>query len=185
MGLLCIELGIAARILPFTLTFTVFGLLLTLLVVWGALEYTQRILQRSSVHDHYSFLMAVCIPGTVYLDACGDIFHLYTLIPSYDTWLHFFNPAVGAIWMWHLIYALHPELSQRFRMVITFTITATAGTLYEIEEYLEDVFTGSHRLGDAWDTGLDLTMDLAGPLCALCCLMIYQWMAKRSYRRNA
>jgi len=45
--------------------------------------------------------------------------------------------------------------------------------MYEIEEYLEDYFTGSHRLGDGLDTAEDLMFNIVGGLVVLSIIVIY------------
>lgn len=179
-ALLAFEILVAARVFPIEPTFTLLGLILTLAVVWWIVEYAERVLERSPLHTHFSYVMAVLIPLTVYVDAFGDLFHWYATIPHYDAYLHFFNPAVACVWAWHVVRALYPTLSARFLNTVALALTVAGGTLYEIEEYLEDVFTSSQRLGDAWDTGNDLTMDVLGPLFALLCLTLYyRWKKGR------
>ncbi|MCW1930013.1 MAG: hypothetical protein KIH62_001710 [Candidatus Kerfeldbacteria bacterium] len=182
-ALLLFEICVGLKLFPIQPTFTVIGLIITLVAVWIAVEYTEKLMRRSSVHDHHSITMAILIPLTVYIDAIGDFCHLYTILPNYDAYLHFFIPSVVTIWIWHVLRALYPTLSNRFYSFMAVAIMLAAGALYEIEEYLEDVYTGSHRFGDAMDTGNDLTMDLLGPIIAIICLNIFLKIRKQ-YNNN-
>lgn len=178
-ALLVFEILSGLNLLSIKPTFTILGLILTLLAVWLGVEFTDALMANSKIRQHHSVAMAVLIPFTVYLDALGDLFHWYDSIPNYDSYLHFFNPVIGAIWIWHVIDALYPNVSLRFSQLTAASMMLAVGALYEIEEYLEDVFTGSHRFGDAWDTGNDLTMDFLGAVIGMVCLYIFFKIKKR------
>ncbi|MBI2415521.1 MAG: hypothetical protein HYV33_02540 [Candidatus Kerfeldbacteria bacterium] len=140
----------ALDIIPLQPVFTDVGLLLVCLAVWLAFELTSR----------YLTAWWMVLPGVIalYLDAGGDYWHWYATVPYYDAALHAFGSGAVACWLWGVL---------RTHGWLVLTSVISLGTVYEIEEYLEDVITGSHRLGDGPDTANDLLMNLLGVSLAI------------------
>jgi uncharacterized membrane protein YjdF len=122
------------------------------------------------------------VVSLVLLDATGDYLHFYSTWQYYDTVLHFLGSSGAALLIYMIYFNYYPFLQQHYRLLALLTITTTicVGVLYELEEYLEDVFTGSHRLGDGFDTANDLLMNSWGAIIALALLSTYQHHAKKT-----
>jgi uncharacterized membrane protein YjdF len=65
------------------------------------------------------------------------------------------------------------DLPRFFAFLSLLSISALFGTLYEIEEFSEDVLVNHRqiRLGDGYDTAGDLSANVAG--CAVTTLLLY------------
>lgn len=48
--------------------------------------------------------------------------------------------------------------------IIGFSLSVVIQVVYELEEYVEDLLTGSNRLGDGFDTANDLMLGLFGAM---------------------
>lgn len=76
------------------------------------------------------------------------------------------------------------RLKWRCPRAVTYGLALGASTifavLYEVEEYLEDYFFQTNRLGDGPDTANDLMLNLFGGALLIVCLMGYRaWTRKR------
>ncbi|MFO0702548.1 MAG: hypothetical protein U0514_01565 [Candidatus Andersenbacteria bacterium] len=103
-------------------------------------------------------------------DATGDILHWYEHLSWFDQVMHF-SGGVMAGWATTSAYlaarARHAGAPTRPEIIITgASFAALLGVLYELSEYYGDLLTGSHRLGDGFDTANDLSLDLYGGLLA-------------------
>lgn len=162
LGLIIFELLNQFNILHFTLDFTWFGLALTSVVAWASLEIALRVFTGAHAHHfHFGAIFAVVAVMT-YVDALGDILHLYSKISFYDQIAHFsggaFIAIVFAIIIHHLDRLNIITLGRFAKATFIIALTALGGSLYEIEEYLEDYFRGSNRLGDGPDTANDIML---------------------------
>ena len=172
-GLISFELLNAAGILLFSLDFTWLGLSITAIFCWAVIEIISGLLKKSYGAPLAGWTMLVAA-GAVYMDALGDILHFYGRFGWYDQFAHFAGGAAVAI----LTFDVAWRLAQKHKMPLWFSsfsaIAATAlfGALYEIEEYLEDYFTGSHRLGDGPDTANDLMLDIIGAVVIIALISI-------------
>lgn len=109
-------------------------------------------------------LLLSLVSISVLLDALWDILHLYSIIHNYDKFLHFFNSGV----ITYLTFIVLKDKLQKtnlgkfFTSVILIAIGSFFWTLYEIEEFLEDVFINHRqiRLWDGYDTAGDLSMNV-------------------------
>jgi uncharacterized membrane protein YjdF len=164
-GLIVFELLNEAGILLFSLDFTWLGLSITAIFCWSVIEIISGLLKKSYGAPLAGWTMFIAA-GAVYMDALGDILHFYGRFGWYDQFAHFAGGAAVAI----LAFDIAWRLAQKHKIPLWFssffTIAATAlfGALYEIEEYLEDYFTGSHRLGNGPDTANDLFLDIIGAI---------------------
>lgn len=155
------------RVFHFTIDFTWFGLLLTSLFVFIALEVGNRIL-RKKLH---TVLPAAAWPLSflaVAFDALGDMLHFYSRWNWYDQIGHIFGGAIATLVIFTIYNAVarahqwtHP---QHLSLWFALGLSTVLGVIYEIEEYLEDFFKLTNRLGDGPDTANDLLMNLLGAL---------------------
>lgn len=166
-GLILFELFNEIELLDFTLDFTWLGLVITSLGVWIILESASFYLQKkynAIIPGWILFLAAIA----VYLDAFGDIFKFYSQFARYDQAMHFLASAAAMLVAFGFINQLVKTgkifLELKIQGVLAVLIVSFAGVLYEIEEYLEDYFRGTNRLGDGPDTANDLMMNLFGAI---------------------
>lgn len=164
-SMIVLELLGALDVLHLQPVFTDLGLIVTAVAVWTALELTRRQMHLWSV-----------VPAllTTALDMTGDYLHWYATIPYYDAMLHAFGSASVAVWLWAVLvrrYGASTPLGILDWLV--FTGVVAAGVMYELEEYLEDVFTESNRFGAAFDTGNDLLMNTLGAGVAILLLKLW------------
>jgi uncharacterized membrane protein YjdF len=68
----------------------------------------------------------------------------------------------------------HGSLRLTKGWMYTFSIFSSMaiGSLYELEEYGEDVLMHSNRLGTAFDTGNDMLMNTVGAILLVLCIAI-------------
>lgn len=182
-GLIVFELLNQFKVLNYPLTFTWLGLILTSTITWLLLEiisfYTQKKCGRP-----ISGLSMLTATAVVYLDALGDIFLFYARYGWYDQIAHF----IGGAAVCGIVFSVIKSLvdCQRIKLGLfgqgffSLMTAAFLGVIYELEEYFEDIFTGSHRLGDGLDTANDLFLDLTGALVILILIIFYFYVSGRS-----
>lgn len=178
-SLLLFELLNWAGVLSFSLTFSWLGLIITLLVAWGVLEVLNHYFRRHGGQLLQSWLFVLVFTG-LGLDALGDILHWYQNLWWYDNLIH----ALGGLgagllialvcWRLEKIYELRLPWGLFFAAALG--IAMALGVVYELEEYLEDFFTGSQRLGDGFDTANDLLMNTMGSLLGIAAVL---WRRKK------
>ncbi|MBU0963868.1 hypothetical protein KKC06_02410, partial [Patescibacteria group bacterium] len=66
--------------------------------------------------------------------------------------------------LWRLNQAGRIKIGKKLLGFMAITGSAFFGVLYELEEYLEDVFTGGNRLGSGVDTANDMMWNTIGAL---------------------
>lgn len=169
-GLLVFELLNEFDIFHYSLDFTWFGLMITSGVIWITIEVAGYIL-RKKYNDKLTLTVALSIGAImVYIDALGDIFHFYSQFPWYDRVAHFAGGIVVATafacMVKHLVKVKIFKLGTHARLLFVVAVSALGGCLYEIEEYLEDYFTGSKRLGNGPDTADDMMLIILGAILA-------------------
>ena len=170
--LMAIESAAVAGWLDLNPDYTTLRLLMTSTVTLLFIEVTVR---RIPAHSAVPLYWWAVLPGVlvVAFDAGGDILHWYSSIVWYDMWMHFAGTFTVALYLWNL-FAIHNRHhyppSQLILLACTTAITFSV--VYEIEEYLEDVFTSSNRLGDGPDTGSDLMMNFFGAIVAFAILRV-------------
>lgn len=182
-GLLGFESLNYAGILPYTLTFSWLGLLLTGLSMWLLVELASLFL-KAKIGTPLPWPAMLFGAGGIYVDAVGDIGKYFARFSSYDQFAHFaITGLVAGLFFWFFgILQKHGHFpSGSFFLAATaFLVTNLLGMFYEIEEYLEDYFTGSHRLGDGPDTANDLLLNLLGALFVA--VILYVWSRFRKTR---
>lgn len=167
-GLITFELLNFFEILDFTLDFSWFGLVVTATFVWISFEIVSHIFQRRQYDTLYLHIALLFATISTYLDALGDILRFYSTYQWYDNIVHFLGGLICAFGVWVILNSLNKNKKiQLGKLGISFFSISAATfltVLYEIEEYLEDVFTGSHRLGDGPDTANDLLLGIIGAI---------------------
>ncbi|MBI4133165.1 hypothetical protein HY478_00975 [Candidatus Uhrbacteria bacterium] len=184
-ALILFEIANYVRVLHFTPNYTWFGLLVTSLVVFVGIECGAVILRRKA---------RVTLPWAVWplalavvaLDAFGDIFHFYSRWSWYDQFGHFLGSLVTMVVIFSALIAIerthgwqHPR---HVNPLLALGLSMTLAILYEIEEYLEDYFGLSHRLGDGPDTANDLAMNLLGALTVVLVITFFRYAHRRHLR---
>jgi uncharacterized membrane protein YjdF len=169
-GLIVFEVFNYFSILKFKVDFTWFGLILTAVVIWGGLEIVHHFLKvrcHRILHSAIWFLSIFAL----YVDALGDIFHCYSRFGWYDQVAHFAGSAVAGAIIFSVLKAVNPcrvnKMGDSLMYFLTFTSVTTLGVFYELEEYLEDYFNFTNRLGDGPDTANDLLLDVVGVLTVI------------------
>lgn len=164
-ALLAVEILGWAGVFVIEPAFTWFGMVLTLAVVWAAFEFLEIIRRRGKfIGFHWTTWPLAFL--AVLVDAAGDVFQLYSIWWSYDRLAHFFGGAVAMITALNILHvvmqARRHHLPRWVVLPLAYGMTAVFSVLYEIEEFLEDRFTGSKRLGDGPDTVDDMMLNLLG-----------------------
>lgn len=179
---IAVEMLSWAKVLPITLEFTWFGLIITASGAWLALEIISGWLRKRGAQSLWAgtFIVALVSQCT---DAFGDIFRLYGSYGWYDQIAHFIGGAVLALVFFNTFYNLEQAGRVKFplglhSLVSVFSAMAI-GSLYELEEYSEDVLFGSNRMGNAFDTGNDMLMNTLGA----CLMVLVVWQVIKARRR--
>lgn len=173
-----VELLSWAKVLPLTLEFTWLGLILTASLAWGALEVISWRLRKVGSRTLWAgtFIATLVSQCT---DAFGDILRLYGSYGWYDQVAHLIGGAVIALILYDLFTALHEakriQLGLKFRGFLSTLGSMAIGSMYELEEYGEDVIFGSNRLGNAFDTGNDMLLNTIG---AVLLVLIIVWVRR-------
>ncbi|MFH0857078.1 MAG: hypothetical protein V1860_04225 [bacterium] len=127
-------------------------------------------------YAHYGYLLFIAAFG-IYIDSFGDIFFLYSRYTWYDQAAHFLGGVSAGIIIFKIIKALNDcrKISLSYFSMAFFSLMSAgfAGMTYEIEEYLEDFYTGSHRLGNGFDTANDMMLCILGALTIIIIMSIY------------
>lgn len=163
------------KILPLTLEFTWLGLMLTASIVWLALEIISWRLKKTGARYLWGLTYLVSL-FSVCIDAFGDIARFYGTYAWYDQVAHFIGGAAVALVIFDMLVSLQQankiNLPLKGRGAITIGLAMALGSVYELEEYLEDVFFASHRLGDAIDTANDMLLNTIGAVIIIVTLVI-------------
>lgn len=181
--LVIFELLNQLKILNFPLTFTWLGLILTSTIIWFLLEIVSLYTQKKCGLPISGLAMLTAV-AVVYIDALGDVFLFYARFGWYDKTAHLVGAAAAAGIVFSIIRNL--VACQRIKLgpfgqgLFSWMTASFLGIVYELEEYFEDLFTGSHRLGDALDTANDLFLDVVGGLTIMVIAVIYVSYRSRS-----
>jgi len=150
-----------ARVLNFTLEFSWLGLLATSIGILLVLEILYALFPLPAL----PYLLASLSHG---LDVLGDVGRLYSKLPFYDQLMHLLGGAVVMVTALAIFSTLRQKIYLPLFLILFLSLSFVAlfGSLYEIEEYLEDRFYHERRvrLGDGPDTADDLLWNLIGGL---------------------
>jgi len=181
-GLIVFEILNFIKILQFNTQFTWLGLVITSIFVLTLLEITAyKYRQKKGHYLHWSIW--IIITTALGLDAAGDFFHLYVKISWWDQAVHYSVSAIIAFTLFAVINAfwidkfkyslLLKEGRLKLALFLAAASTISLGALYEVEEYLEDVFFHTNRLGPGIDTADDLTLNILGAITTVIIVSVY------------
>lgn len=181
-GLIIFEFLNFLKILQFNLQFTWLGLIITATFAFALLEFTaHKYKQKKGHYLHWSIW--IIITAALSLDSFGDFFHLYGKIVWWDQAVHYFVNAIiaftlfvviNAFWIDKFKYSLLLKTGRlKLSLFLAATSTISLGALYEVEEYLEDLFFHTNRLGPGTDTANDLALNILGVLTTV--IFIYSY----------
>jgi hypothetical protein len=164
------ELANYLGVLHFSLDYTWLGLLITILGATIGVELSAYVMRRTIRVDMPWVAWPIAF-GAVLFDVIGDVFSLYANVVWYDQLAHFLGTAAAAIIFLMFFRSLQEVKGWRYPPVLNFLLAfglaMAMGVGYEIEEYLEDFFVASNRLGDGEDTANDLLLNTIGALSIL------------------
>lgn len=176
-GLIIFELLNEFGVLNFTLHFTWFGLSITAIAVWTGLEIISYFLKKLHAEPlaGWAFLLAT---SSVYIDALGDILNFYGRYGWYDATAHFLGGASAGAIILSILTALNQSKQFNLRNFwlgfFSLMVANFLGVLYELEEYFEDYFTGSRRLGDGPDTANDIFLNTLGAFMIISAILFFK-----------
>lgn len=151
------------RILHYSLDFTWFGLIITAVIAWTIIECLNYYFIRRTGHGLPGAVMLIA-GLALYIDALGDILRFYSTYSWYDQTAHLANSVAVAAVALTILLRKKINFGRMGTGILSISIATSFGVLYELEEYLEDYFTGSNRLGPGTDTVDDLLWNLIGAL---------------------
>lgn len=173
--LICFELLNAFGFLNFQIVFTWLGLFLTASVVWIMVEIASWFLNLKTKTKLPGWVFLISA-AAVYVDAFGDILGGYFLFNWYDQVAHFLGGGATAGLVFSFLYFLNKKniikIGKISFFIFSVSVTGFLGSLYEIEEYLEDLFRGSQRLGSGFDTANDMLLNFLGALVVVALVML-------------
>ena len=136
---------------------------------------------------HWSIWIIITL--ALWLDAAGDFFHLYGKYEWWDQVVHFGISAILTFTLYSLINAFQMDKFKysllfkkgklKLSLFLAATTTMSLGALYEVEEYLEDYFFHTNRLGPGTDTANDLFMNFLGSTTAVILVIIFYLITKK------
>lgn len=160
--------------------------LTNLAAIGGYLFAARFLLRRYGIVLHWVVL--VVIAAAVWLDALGNFQHFYGSIWWWDRLTH----AVGglavtaaiAIVIFSLWNAGRLNVSWRVANLYALALAQSLGAVYEISEWVGDLWFGTHRVGDRFDSPRDLFFNMLGGLLVL---GVAAWwrMRRRATRSDA
>lgn len=180
-GLIIFELLNWVKILHYSLDFTWFGLIITGVIAWAIIECLNYYFIRKTGYGWPGAVMLIA-GLALYIDAMGDILRFYSTYSWYDQIAHLVNSMAVAVAVLIILIKQKKDFGRFGIGVFLIAITALFGVLYELEEYLEDYFTGSNRLGPGTDTANDLLWNLLGGLTVLVFYFTILFIRNRSHR---
>ncbi|KKR14057.1 MAG: hypothetical protein UT42_C0034G0003 [Candidatus Falkowbacteria bacterium GW2011_GWA2_39_24] len=164
LGLIAFEFLNLIEVLHFTLDFSWLGLMITSL---GVFIIVETVYYGCCKKDYQPpifpyYLVAIAL----YFDALGDIAHFYANYTWYDQVAHALGGAVVMSMVLGIFWQLKKKYLLPLMMILMIGLASTSlmGSLYEIEEYLEDKYYHHRqlRLGDGPDTVNDILCNLSG-----------------------
>lgn len=170
------------KVLSFHVDYTWFGRLVSTLTVFGLLRLIDLFFRRKTGAP-LSGKIWLLLAGLLAIDFVGDVLGFYRRWEWYDQLVHFVS---GPVLVASLILAcerladyFHWNAPRALTYSLALGITTIFAVLYEIEEYSEDFFYQTNRLGDGPDTVNDLLMNLIGASVLILGLVVYRVLRKR------
>lgn len=182
IGMLLFELLNYLGILSFKVDYTWFGRLFSTVVMFGILQLIDGLF-RWKFQTRLQGSVWVLAALLLWSDFIGDIFQFYTRWTWYDQAIHFISGPVVTAALLIALETVREKARWNTPRAVTYVLAVGVNTifsvLYEIEEYLEDYFFQTNRLGDGPDTVNDLMMSLIGGSLFIGCVAVY-----RALQRN-
>ncbi len=181
---------------------TIFDVLNALQLVSATIEFTHfgRIISTGGVllglfvlDRYFQKRWRVSLPSAAWMvgamivlvDFVGDVLRLYGRWEQYDQFAHLLSGPllVGALILGLSVIARAEQwrVPNSVLILLALGLDAIIAVCYEIEEYLEDVFTLSHRLGDGPDTANDLMMNVLGGVLLVVGMVVYEKAKQKWY----
>ena len=188
VGLFLFELLNYLGVLSFQVEFTWLGRMISTAGVFFIIVALDAI-SRQLIRLPLSHGVLLC--GTVLLsiDFWGDILSLYQRYPWYDQVAYFLSGPilVGAFLLLYvpIVRRLHWRVPPAVVAIGALFTSVFLAVIYELEEYTEDAFYGTNRLGDGADTANDLALNLAGGLIMLVGIALVRSVQKQQQRGAA
>lgn len=174
-GLASFELLNFTGILNYELHFSWLALVIITMAGWFVWVLTYRPLKRQE-QNFLASQVGVLTLGSIYADFLGNLYHLYPKFSWYDQFTHFLGGvALGTlafVIIWYFKTTGRIKISVFWLILFAVCLAVTAGVFYEFQEYLEDHFTGTKKLGNSFDTADDLAWDFLGTLAIVAPLAI-------------
>jgi len=171
------------NILKFHLEFTWLGLIITAGLIWMLIEGINYFL-KTRCHRLLHPMTWFSAFFIISLDMLGDILHFYSIYGWYDQILHFIGSVATSIIILSVLTAVNSsevhKMGDFLIYYLTFTSIATLGVFYELEEYFEDYFTLSNRLGDGPDTMNDIFSEILGVVVIILLVIIIKKIKQRT-----
>ncbi len=175
------------QVVPYQVEFTLFGRIVSTGGAFLALVIADALFKKH---------IGRALPGIVWAsfaliivgDFFGDVFHFYGSWDRYDQAIHFLSgpflvaPLIALLVM--IKNAKQWRVPDGILYLLALGINVTIAVLYEVEEYLEDFFTLSQRLGDGPDTANDLMVNLIGGVGCILAVMAYKKIRHYWYSRK-
>lgn len=135
--------------------------------IYVGLQYVLR--RRYGIVVHWIVLLIIA--SSIWLDAMGNFLHYYG---TYWWWDHLTH-GVGGLAVTAGFYVVSIALWRAGRMKVSwlivniyaFCVGQTLGALYEVTEWLGDIWFNTHRVGGPFDSPRDLFFNMAGGILAL------------------
>lgn len=117
------------------------------------------------------WIVLLILSASVWLDALGNFQHYYFTIWWWDRLTH----AVGGLAVTAGLYACiiglwraqRLPVSWRVANLYAFTLAQTLGAVYEVSEWIGDLWFGTHRVGDRFDSPRDIFFNILGGLLVM------------------
>jgi hypothetical protein len=125
------------------------------------------------------FVASAALALGVWFDAAGNFAHLYSRFSWWDQLAHGVGSAAVAVAVWYVLALMAKQgrlgVSKGWRSLITISLTTTLACVYEMSEYLGDLWFQTHRVTDLYDTADDMLWNTLAVLLVV-------WLAAR--RKN-
>ncbi len=176
-GLFLFELLNAAGVLRFRVDFTWLGRVVSTLFVFFVVFGFDRVFHRIAKRPmHWVVWLSATL--LILVDFIGDFFQLYSRWVWYDQGAHFLSGPLIVLALYFVIDDLAHSLGWHYPHWLSYgmslCLNVLFAVLYEIEEYTEDFFYGTNRLGDGPDTANDLLLNLVGGVLVILGIVAYR-----------
>lgn len=174
-------------VLAFRVDYTWLGRVVSTGAVFSLVYVIDRVFQKT-IHARLPALVWVLMAVLILFDFSGDFFGFYKRWMWYDRVAHFFSgPLLVAsllIVFQRLSFVRGWKYPPSLNYLLALGTNAFLAIAYESEEYLEDFFTGSQRLGNGPDTANDLLMNTVGAFLTIAFVVVYPVVMRAWKKRH-